>query len=101
MTAYFEDGTTAAGTILIGAEGGKSRTREFLCPQTFRLQPIPIRSTGLAVRFTPEQIAPLRAYDPLLFQGMHPETEDFLWFSGESEPSQHLSFDADGKSPES
>lgn len=84
VTTYFEDGTTASGTVLIGVEGGKSRTREVLCPDTFQLQPLAVRSTGLAVRFTPEQVAPLRAYDPLLFQGMHPETEDFLWFSSKT-----------------
>lgn len=90
VTAYFEDGTTASGTILIGAEGGNSRTRELLCPETFQLQPLGVRSTGLAVKFTPEQAAPLRAYDPLLFQGMHPETEDFMWYSSKPERPQHV-----------
>lgn len=81
VTAFFEDGTTASGSIIIGAEGSRSRTREIVCPDMYQLQPLPIRSSGLAVQFTPEQAAPLRAYDPLLFQGMHPVTEAFLWFS--------------------
>lgn len=84
VTAFFEDGTTASGSIIIGAEGSRSRTREIVCPDMYQLQPLPIRSSGLAVQFTPEQAAPLRAYDPLLFQGMHPVTEAFLWFSSES-----------------
>lgn len=73
---------------MIGIEGGNSTTREALCPETFQLQPIAVRSTGLASRFTPEQIAPLRAFDPLLFQGMHSETQDFLWFSSKPNPRQ-------------
>lgn len=88
VTAYFEDGTTASGTVLIGAEGGNSPTREALCPETFQLQPIAVRGVGVAARLTPEQVAPLLAYDPLLFHGMHPETEDFLWFSCKPNPRQ-------------
>lgn len=75
---------------MVGVEGGSSPTREELCPETFRLQPIAVRGTGMAVRFTPEQIAPLRAYDPLLFNGMHPETQDFFWFSSKPNPRYDL-----------
>lgn len=36
VTAEFEDGYKAAGSILVGAEGSNSRTREFLCPNSFK-----------------------------------------------------------------
>ena len=36
VTAEFEDGYRAAGSIIVGAEGSNSRTREFLCPDSFR-----------------------------------------------------------------
>ncbi|KAG0125920.1 hypothetical protein HOY82DRAFT_587403 [Tuber indicum] len=81
VMAYFEDGTSASGALLIGAEGSRSRTRQTLCPDNYQLIPLPIRLTGCAVRLTASQVAPLRALDPLLLQGLHPETEDFFWFS--------------------
>ncbi|KAG4411684.1 hypothetical protein IFR04_015182 [Cadophora malorum] len=42
---------------------------------------LPIRFLGATVKLTPSEIEPLRAFDPLLFQGCHPETGTFLWFS--------------------
>ncbi|CUS12216.1 unnamed protein product [Tuber aestivum] len=81
VTAYFEDGASASGALLVGVEGSKSRTRQTLCPNTYQLIPLPVRLTGCSVRLTSSQAAPLRALDPLLFQGLHPETGDFFWFS--------------------
>ncbi|KAL4881555.1 hypothetical protein BJY04DRAFT_188335 [Aspergillus karnatakaensis] len=69
------------GSLLIGVEGSKSPTRRFLCPDAYRNSPLPIRFTGVAVDLSPEQAAPLRALDPLLFQGCHPKTGVYLWFS--------------------
>ena len=34
VTAFFEDGTTAAGDLLIGADGINSKTRSFVSPET-------------------------------------------------------------------
>ncbi|PUU74557.1 hypothetical protein B9Z19DRAFT_432831 [Tuber borchii] len=81
LVAIFEDGTSASGTLLVGAEGSRSRTRQILCPNNYQLIPLPVRLTGCAVRLTSSRVAPLRALDPLLFQGAHPETEDYFWFS--------------------
>ncbi|PWW75725.1 FAD/NAD(P)-binding domain-containing protein [Tuber magnatum] len=81
VMAYFEDGTSASGELLVGAEGSKSRTRQILCPNNYQLTPLPVRLIGCSVHLTSSQVAPLRALDPLLFQGLHPETEDFFWFS--------------------
>lgn len=36
ITAEFQDGYRAAGSIVVGAEGSNSRTRQFLCPDTYR-----------------------------------------------------------------
>lgn len=40
-----------------------------------------MRLTGVAVDFTPDQVRPLRDLDPLLFQGCHPRSGNFLWVS--------------------
>ncbi|KAI0470536.1 hypothetical protein GGR56DRAFT_133374 [Xylariaceae sp. FL0804] len=81
VVAIFEDGTTAEGAVLIGAEGSNSRTRKFLAPDTYRNTQLPVRFVGASVDFTPAQVKPLRDIDPLLFQGCHPGSGNFLWIS--------------------
>lgn len=67
--------------MLIGADGATSKLRRIICPATGALYQLPIRFLGATVKLTPSEIAPLRALDPLLFQGCHPDTGTFLWFS--------------------
>ena len=77
----FQDGTTAEGKLLVGADGATSKIRNLTCPDTGALNELPIRFLGATVKLSPVAIAPLRSLDPLLFQGCHPETGTFLWFS--------------------
>ncbi|KAF8543670.1 hypothetical protein BDD12DRAFT_725665, partial [Trichophaea hybrida] len=81
VTVAFEDGTTATGTLVVGADGSASQTRRILAPETHALKPLPIHAIGAEVNYTPEQMAPMLKLDPLLFQAIHPETNDFLWWS--------------------
>lgn len=82
ITARFEDGTRATGRMVVGAEGSRSEVRRALCPAGYRNEPLgEMQFVGVAVDMTPEAIAPLRALDPLLFQGCHPGTGTFMWFS--------------------
>lgn len=77
----FADQTTVTGRIAVGVEGSRSMVRQILRPDSFNNTPLGINFTGVAVDLTPEQIEPLRAMDPLLFQGCHPPTGAFFWFS--------------------
>ncbi|KAG5981468.1 hypothetical protein E4U43_006598, partial [Claviceps pusilla] len=77
----FSDGSSADGSMLVGAEGTNSATRKFLVPDKYRAHQLPVRLIGAAVDMTPEQVRPLRDIDPLLFQGCHPATGNFLWVS--------------------
>ncbi|KAF2092634.1 FAD/NAD(P)-binding domain-containing protein [Rhizodiscina lignyota] len=81
VTAVFEDGSQVTGSLLIGAEGTNSRTRQFLCPGNYINSLLPVRFIGAAVDMTPDQVKPLRDLDPLLFQGCHPDTGSYLWCS--------------------
>lgn len=81
IVAVFEDGSRVEGSIIIGAEGSNSRTRQLVAPETYRNTQLPVRLTGAAVDFTPEQVRPLRDLDPLFFQGCHPRSGNFLWVS--------------------
>ncbi|KAG8168094.1 hypothetical protein KVR01_003783 [Diaporthe batatas] len=81
VVAVFEDGSRVEGSVIVGAEGSNSRTRQLVAPETYRNTQLPVRLTGTAVDFKPEQVKPLRDLDPLLFQGCHPSSSTFLWVS--------------------
>ncbi|KAJ5660706.1 uncharacterized protein N7484_000078 [Penicillium longicatenatum] len=75
------DNTTVTGRMVVGVEGSRSIVRQMLRPDAFDNTLLPIRFTGVAVDLTPAEIKPLREMDPLLFQGCHPPTGAFFWFS--------------------
>lgn len=79
--ATFSDGTSADGSVIIGIEGSSSRTRKFLLPESYQNYQLPARLLGAAVTLTAEKAQPLRNIDPLLFQGCHPTTGNYLWIS--------------------
>lgn len=79
---------SAPGKLIIGTEGARSTIRQFLCPTTYKNTRLPARFTGVITPMTVEEIAPLRAMDPLLFHGCNPETGVFLWFSMLEPPTE-------------
>lgn len=81
VRAHFQDGTFVDGTILVGADGNNSNVRKYLMPDHHELTKLPVHLVGVVRHFTPEQAAPVRALDPLLFQALHPKTQNYLWYS--------------------
>ena len=97
VRAHFQDDTFADGTILIGADGNNSNVRRYLMPDTAALTPLPVHLVGVIRHFTADQGEAIRAIDPLLFQGLHPETGNYLWYSVQEvqeEADGRLSYDA-------
>lgn len=97
VRAHFADGTFADGTILIGADGNNSNVRKHLLPDDHALTLLPVHLVGVIRHFTADQGEPIRKLDPLLFQGLHPKTADYLWYSIQEvneEPDGRINYDA-------
>ncbi|KAK7046535.1 hypothetical protein R3P38DRAFT_2874268 [Favolaschia claudopus] len=99
VSVEFADGSKERGYMLIGVDGSTSRVRRLLVgEEAGRLQPVGANFIGVIVRLSEEAVAPLRKIDPLLFQGSHPDTGNFMWFSILSTPEVNGSGE-DGKEP--
>ena len=73
VSARFEDGTTATGCMLIGADGSSSAVRATLLPPQHTTQErIPFVSTFVQSTFTREQALFLRSFHPLYLGTIHP-----------------------------
>ncbi|KAI9670081.1 MAG: hypothetical protein M1829_004808 [Trizodia sp. TS-e1964] len=81
VTVYFEDGSSATGSMLLGCDGSRSRMRKLLCPNTYQNTQLPCRLLGVSVPYPAEKGLKMRALDPFFLQAGDPKTDSFLYFS--------------------
>lgn len=97
VRAQFADGSVVEGRVLLGAEGTNSATRKFLVPDNYHNYQLPVKLIGAAVDMTPQEVKPLRDIDPLLFQGCHPSTGNYLWISMLETPESNGTLGSDSE----
>ena len=55
--------------------------RNQICDNDDLLSPLPVESLAVIQTLSRDEVAPIRALDPLLFQAINPDTNVFLWHS--------------------
>ncbi|KAJ5747292.1 uncharacterized protein N7511_008988 [Penicillium nucicola] len=80
ITAQFGDGASCVGRLLVACDGSRSRTREILYPE-MKMNPLPVQILGASTLYTAEQLGGAESIDPYIFQGSHPVSDVFLFFS--------------------
>jgi 2-polyprenyl-6-methoxyphenol hydroxylase-like FAD-dependent oxidoreductase len=90
VTVYFADGTKVEGSVLLGVEGKNSLTRRTLLGEaSTKLNELPVAFTGMTLRLPQAKMQPFLDIDPVLWQGTHPGSGYYVFFSMLSTPESN------------
>lgn len=98
VVVHFADGTKVDGSMLLAVDGKNSRIKKLLLgDEISRLNPLPVAFMGLTLRLSPERMQPFRDIHPVLWQGTHPTSGYYIFFSMLSTPKSNGSSGTDNE----
>ncbi|KAF3020137.1 hypothetical protein E8E14_008313 [Neopestalotiopsis sp. 37M] len=87
VIATLSDGTQIRGSLLAAADGKNSKIKsELMGTQQAQLHHLPVGFIGLKLRLPASEMKPFTDIAPILWQGAHPHTKYFVFFSPISSP---------------
>lgn len=96
VNAIFDDGASCTGTLLVACDGGQSRVRRVLFPDESKLtMQLPVRTMGVKISLTAEQIEPIRKLDLFFLQGGSPQNNSFMYISVLDGPGNQIDSNPD------
>ncbi|KAH8893044.1 FAD binding domain-containing protein [Thozetella sp. PMI_491] len=98
VTVHFADGACVEGSMLLGVDGKNSRIKRALIgDEKAKLHPLPVAFMGTTLRLSPEKMQPFRDIHPILWQGAHPGSGYYIFFSMLSTPQSNGSIGANNE----
>lgn len=86
VAAHFADGTSATGTLVIGADGAQSQTRSTVFGEAGAAKRVPYSAVNLHVCYNDAEKAKfVRQMHPIMTHGIHPDGY-WLWISIQDVP---------------
>ncbi|KAF9895170.1 hypothetical protein FE257_000072 [Aspergillus nanangensis] len=88
VSVDFEDGSTVRGSMLLAVDGKRSRIKQLMFgDEKAQLNELPVAHIGLTIRLPLQRMKPFLDIHPILWQGTHPGTGYYIFFSMLSTPA--------------